>query len=68
MRKTAHKQLLHHVVDLCCGMGSMGPIVWLKAGPDDPDGCPNPPPIPTLHPSYLQLEISTQRPTNPTGY
>ena len=36
MCKTAYKYLLHCVVDLCCGLGSMGLLIWQTAGPDDP--------------------------------
>ena len=56
MCKTAHKHYLHHVVDLCCGLGPMGVLIWLIAGPGDSDGYMNPLPIPNsyfpIHPLY----------------
>ena len=41
--KTAHKCLLHHVVDLCCGLSPKALLIWLIAGPGNSGGYLNPP-------------------------
>lgn len=33
MSKTTYKHLLHHVVDLCCVLVSIGLLIWLIVGP-----------------------------------
>ena len=53
MYKTAHKHLLHRVVDLCCGLGPIGLLIRFMAGRGCSGGYLNPPPsTPTPPPAH----------------